>query len=219
MPGDVLADARRVEEDRAMVLRVAVVDPLPLLRHGMIAAITAAGYGAEETDDVVSWAAVPERRIVVLTVQALADWATLDEVCRGAPGNGVIAVLDRPQPAAYVRALNSGAVAAIPRDASPDTLRAVLDAAVDGKSLIPTDVLRALTRVEGRPDADADRTPSSDEISWLRQLARGDSVAELAGRSGYSERMMFRLLRDLYARLGKRNRTETLIHAQEQGWL
>jgi DNA-binding NarL/FixJ family response regulator len=209
----------RVHEDQAMVPRVAVVDPLPLFRHGVIAAITAAGYGAEETDDAVSWAAVPERRIVVLTVQALADWVTLDAVCRGAAGNSVIAVLDRPEPAAYVRALNTGAVAAIPRDAPLDTLRAVLDAAADGKSLIPTDALRALTRPEGEAGANADRSPSADELSWLRQLARGDNVAEVAGRSGYSERMMFRLLRDLYARLGKRNRTEALIHAQEQGWL
>jgi hypothetical protein len=79
-----------------MVLRVAVVDPLPLFRHGVIAATTATGYDAEETDDAVSWAAVPERRILVLTVQSLADWVTLDAVCRGAAGNGVIAVLDDP---------------------------------------------------------------------------------------------------------------------------
>jgi DNA-binding NarL/FixJ family response regulator len=128
-------------------------------------------------------------------------------------------VLDRPEPAAYVRALKSGAVAAISRDASPAALCAVLDAAADGKSVIPTDALRALTRPEGEAAASADRPPSADELSWLRQLARGDTVADVAGRSGYSERMMFRLLRDLYARLGKRNRTAALIHAQEQGWL
>lgn len=208
-----------MHDDQAMVLRVAVVDPLPLFRHGVIAAITAAGYGAEETDDAVAWAAVPERRIVVLTVQALADWVTLAEVCRGAAGNGVIAVLDRPNTDVYVRALNSGAVAAIPRDAPPATLRAVLAAAVDGQSLIPTNALRALTRSDDNADGNADRPPSADELSWLRQLAHGDSVATVASRSGYSERMMFRLLRDLYTRLGKRNRTEALIHAQEQGWL
>ncbi|MFG2106481.1 hypothetical protein Q2K19_22295 [Micromonospora soli] len=201
-----------------MVPRVAVVDPLPLFRRGVVAAITAAGYGVEEPDDAVTWAAVPERRIVVLTVQAPGDWAMLDAVCRGAAGNGVIAVLDRPEPAAYVRALTSGAVAAIPRDAPPAVLRAVLDAAADGKSLIPTEALRALIRPEAGPDV-GDAVPSADEISWLRRLARGDSVAEVADRSGYSERMMFRLLRDVYTRMGKRNRTEALMHAKDQGWL
>lgn len=206
-----------MHEDQAMILRVAVVDPLPMFRHGMMAVITAAGYGAEEIDDAVSWAAVPERRIVVLTVQTLADWTELDAICRGSAGNGVIAVLDRPEPAAYVRALRAGAVAAIPRESPPEALRAVLNAAAAGQSLIPTDALRGLTEPES--DTDADRSPSPDEVAWLRQLARGDSVAEVAGRSGYSERMMFRLLRELYARLGKRNRTEALIHAQERGWL
>lgn len=200
-----------------MVLRVAVVDPLPFFRLGVMAAVAAAGHSAEETEDVVAWAAVPETRIVVLTVGQAGDWATLDAVCRGAGGNGVIVLLDQPSLAAHVRALEAGAVAVLPRDAAPDALREVFAAAAGGKSVVPTEVLRALVREA--PDGGVDAGPSTVELSWLRQLARGDSVAEVARRSGYSERMMFRLLRDLYGRLGTRNRTEALIHAKEQGWL
>lgn len=57
------------------------------------------------------------------------------------------------------------------------------------------------------------------EISWIRQLTQGLAVARLAERAGYSERMMFRLLRDLYQRWGVANRTEAIIHARDNGWL
>jgi DNA-binding NarL/FixJ family response regulator len=61
--------------------------------------------------------------------------------------------------------------------------------------------------------------PSSREIGWLRDLANGVSVGRIAEGAGYSERMMFRLLRDLYARLGARNRTEALMLARERDWI
>jgi DNA-binding NarL/FixJ family response regulator len=57
------------------------------------------------------------------------------------------------------------------------------------------------------------------EISWLRELAGGLTVAQLAERSGYSERAMFRLLRRVYVRMQVRNRTEALLRAREQGLL
>jgi DNA-binding CsgD family transcriptional regulator len=60
---------------------------------------------------------------------------------------------------------------------------------------------------------------SDREIEWLRTLAAGSTVARLAEGVGYSERAMFRLLRDLYQRLGVKSRTEALMLAQQQGWL
>ncbi|GAA5198396.1 hypothetical protein GCM10023322_71670 [Rugosimonospora acidiphila] len=39
-------------------------------------------------------------------------------------------------------------------------------------------------------------------------MADGGTAAELARAAGYSERMMFRLLRVLYRKLPARNRTE-----------
>jgi DNA-binding CsgD family transcriptional regulator len=56
-------------------------------------------------------------------------------------------------------------------------------------------------------------------VSWLRQLAAGSTVAQLANQAGYSERAMFRLLQGLYQQLGARNRVEALLRAQQLGWL
>ena len=52
-----------------------------------------------------------------------------------------------------------------------------------------------------------------------RELAGGVTVAQLAAQVGYSERMMFRLLRELYDRLHVRGRTDALMLARERGWL
>lgn len=59
---------------------------------------------------------------------------------------------------------------------------------------------------------------SQQEISRLRDLANGVSVGRIAEDTGYSERRMFRLLRDLLTRLGTRNRTEAPMLATQRGW-
>jgi DNA-binding NarL/FixJ family response regulator len=117
------------------------------------------------------------------------------------------------------RLLVEDAGAAIARDALPETVRKVFDAAVAGKSLLPVEVVRGLVTPQSSPEEEYDNVPSPQEIGWLRELAFGTTVARLADRAGYSERAMFRLLRDLYARIGVRNRTEALMRAQEHGWL
>jgi DNA-binding CsgD family transcriptional regulator len=58
-----------------------------------------------------------------------------------------------------------------------------------------------------------------EEQSWLRSMAGGMTVADLAESVGYSERAMFRLLRDLYRRIGVKNRTEALIWASRNSLL
>jgi DNA-binding NarL/FixJ family response regulator len=81
--------------------------------------------------------------------------------------------------------------------------------------LLPTGVLRALLK----PAVDTAATLSEREIGWLRRLREGFTVARLAKHAGYSERMMFRLLADLYAKLRVANRTDAIVYAREQGWI
>lgn len=203
-----------------MVLRVAVADPLPLFRHGVRAALAEAGFDTESPEDLLAWVCVDEPRLVMYTVQAPDDWALLPDLCQIRVETLVIAVLEDATVPACVRALAAGAISVLSRNATPPVMREVFDAAVRGRSLVPTAALQALTRNLASPDETAvAHAPSSAERDWLRQLAHGDTVASLAGRVGYSERMMFRLLRDLYLKLGARNRTEALIKARDQGWL
>ncbi|MDQ3641282.1 MAG: hypothetical protein M3450_07420 [Actinomycetota bacterium] len=58
-----------------------------------------------------------------------------------------------------------------------------------------------------------------EEVGWLQTLARGATVARLAGEVGYSEREMFRILSNLYQRMGVVSRTEALVQAAQWGLL
>jgi hypothetical protein len=87
--------------------------------------------------------------------------------------------------------VNAGAVTAIPRCAAPSLVQRAFEAAVERKSLLPVEVVRAIT---GKvPNAEVHCTgPSEEEIDWLRQLARGSTVADLAEHTGYSFALFIR---------------------------
>jgi DNA-binding NarL/FixJ family response regulator len=201
-----------------MSIRVAVSDPLPLVRQGIVASLDHLSAGVEDPADLVAWAHRPDRRVVLLTVVAADDWEILADLCRLPVSVVVVALLADASVANYVRAISAGAAGVVPRTVTGTGLRSVFQAAVEGKTLLPTDVVRALA---GRqPDnAPADDRPTDRELSWLRDLAAGMSVGRIAERAGYSERMMFRLLRAVYAKLGTRSRTEALMLARERQWI
>jgi DNA-binding NarL/FixJ family response regulator len=201
-----------------MSVRIAVLDPLPMYRRGLMTVLGEAGLLAETPGDLLAWSQQEARSVIFLTLQSNTDWKLLAELRQARSDPLVIAVLAEVSVAAYLRALSSGAAIAIPRDASPQQMRQVFEHAVHGMALLPINVIRALAIAEPEP-ADDDGTPSSRELGWLRELARGVTVGRLAEQSGYSERAMFRLLHALYGRLGVSTRTEALIRASEQGWL
>lgn len=193
-------------------------DPLPLFRKGVMACLNDVVVETEAPADLRTWAHGTDHRVILLTVQAVADWDLLSDLCQVRDEVLVVAVLEEATTAGYLRAITAGAAGVIPRAVSMAKLRAVFLAAVEGSTLLPTDVVRALA---GRSSENTKATdhPSTREIGWLRDLANGVSVGRIAEGAGYSERMMFRLLRDLYGRLGAHSRTEALMLARERGWI
>jgi DNA-binding NarL/FixJ family response regulator len=204
-----------------MSLRVAVFDPLPVFRHGIMAALGIDGVGSEAPEDLMTWIHEEQRQIILMTLHSAEDWALLSQLHRDRPSVVVVAVLEDAGVDAYVRALAAGAVSAVPRDTPPEGVRQVFEAAVSGTSLLPTEVVRVLlSSGESAPDGpDGPEMPSAREIEWLQQLADGITVAQLADRTGYSERAMYRLLRGLYTKLDVKTRTEALMLARARGWL
>ncbi len=177
-----------------------------------------AAYEPQSPDELLAWIRAEQRPFVLVTLLSSDDWMLLERLREARADTVVIAILDDTSVRNHVQAILGGAVAVVPRDALPDTLRMVFEAAVAGKSLLPVEVIRALTRPQPLQEMD-EHVPSPQEIGWLRGLAFGTTVARLADRAGYSERAMFRLLRELYQRIGARNRTEALMRAHERGWL
>jgi DNA-binding NarL/FixJ family response regulator len=201
-----------------MLVHVAVADPLPMFRRGVMATLQDAGFVAEAPDDLLRWIDDDQRKLVLLTLRAPGDWTMLTDLCRARHDLLVIGAIEDTSTSAYVRALTAGAVGVVPRHASPAVLQEAVKAATDGRSLVPIEVLRALMAPGGTNPPTTDG-PSAAEIEWLHQLADGLTVAQLAAQVGYSERMMFRLLRELYDRLQVRGRTDALMMARERGWL
>ena len=199
-----------------MAARIAIWDPLPAFRRGVMAILRDAGFDAETPNDLFAWARDDQAKLLFLSVLTPRDWTILEELKQQEPDAVVVALLDDTSVPAHVRALTSGAVAVLPRDASPQSIREVFGALLSGRSLIPIAVLRAL--LQSPVEQDADR-PSQRERDWLRDLAGGMTVNQLAVKAGYSERMMFRLLRDLYSRFGAKTKVEALMLAREKGWL
>jgi DNA-binding NarL/FixJ family response regulator len=200
-----------------MRVRIAVADPLPIFRRGVMEILRDAGFEPEAPDDLLAWIDDRQTKALIISLLSGTDWELLDALHRGGTDTVLVALLDESSVAASVRALRAGAACTLPRDATPAVLSEGFRAAVNGRSLIPVDVLRALTAAEPAEPATAE--PSPAERRWLRSLAGGTTVNRLAAEVGYSERMMFRLLRDLYARLGASGRTDALIIAQARGWL
>ncbi len=200
-----------------MRVRVAVSDPLPVYRRGVMATLGEAGFTSEAPDDLLAWTRQEHGRVVLLTMDAPSDWELLAELRHSRADLVVVAVLTDVSVQSYVRAILAGAVGAVPRDASPEAVRRVFEQAVEGFSVLPVEVVQALAAPH--PRAHAEPAPPPHELDWLRDLAGGATVGQLAERSGYSERAMFRLLRELYQRLNVKSRTEALMLAHQRGWL
>lgn len=194
---------------------IAVVDPLPMFRHGMTAALEAAGHAVESPVDIMAWARHQTVTLVLLTVQSEHDWELLGRLGAG-ESHIVIALLDNESALFGARAVGAGARSVLSREVTVETLLRTVQATIAGQAVMPAAVVAALTS-DAR--GGAEHGPSADQLSWLRQLANGATVAQLADRAGYSERAMFRLLRALYRQLGVHSRIQAIMRAHEAGWL
>jgi DNA-binding NarL/FixJ family response regulator len=196
--------------------RIAVVDPLPMFQQGVAAVLAAEGHTVDSPLDVLAWAGGDQPKVVLLTLAAEVDWDLLTAVHKAASQTMVIALVAEVTERAGLRAMHAGASAVLPRQTTAAELRRAVDAALDGYAVMPAAVAAALT---SRVAVPLHCPLSTEHLSWLRRLAAGVTVAQLAGQAGYSEREMFRLLSALYRELGVRTRIQAIVRAQQQGWL
>jgi DNA-binding NarL/FixJ family response regulator len=198
-------------------IRIAVSDPLPMFGRGIAEVMRDIDHDVEFPGDLLTWGGYAGPHLISLTLLGTSDWTMLAALRDSRPQTAVVAVIENNDVDHCVRALTSGAVGVMAREADADTVRGVLSAAASGRSLLPAEVVRALTSPTRSPQAG--HVPTETEIAWIRMLAQGFTVARLAAHAGYSERMMFRLLRAIYERWGVANRTEAIVHARGIGWI
>jgi DNA-binding NarL/FixJ family response regulator len=196
--------------------RIAIWDPLPLYRQGIIAVLADFEHILEEPADLLFWASKKEQRIVLMSVTSELDWSLLARASKLGGRVTLIALLEDLSIEACIRALSSGASSVAARAARPEDIRLVVTQALAGRSPLPNDVVAALVARLGSPE---ENPLSEQDRQWLRALSNGVTVTQMASDMGYSERAMYRLLRDLYGRMSVRNRTEAVLKASQSGWI
>jgi len=188
-------------------LTIRVVEEAPAYRRGLEEAFTAAGHRVAGEDDA------PE--LVLVALRVAADCGRLESWAAKAP---VVALVEPGDAETVAHAFHHGAVAAVEWQADTGRILEVAVAAARGDALLPSGTARGLPEHGGDPHAERPRV-DEEETEWLEELAQGSTVVSLADSYGYSERVMFRRLHDLYGRLGAANRSEALINAVRLGLL
>jgi DNA-binding NarL/FixJ family response regulator len=188
-------------------LSVRVVEEAAAYRRGLEEAFAGAGHRVAGEDEV------PDLALVALRVAA--DCARLEAWSGKAP---VVALVEPGDAETVAHALHHGAVAAVEWQAETGRIVQVAEAAVRGDALLPSAIARDLPAHGVDPHAERPQV-EEEEVEWLEELAQGATVVGLADDYGYSERVMFRRLHELYARLGAANRSEALINAVRFGLL
>jgi DNA-binding NarL/FixJ family response regulator len=193
---------------------VAVIDSVPTYRLGLETALAAAEFTIAVPADVRAWSQNAREAVVVVTLRSSLDEQLLQELHADRPAIPLVAVLSAVDLAAYRDAIVMGAHAAVAWNSETDEIVGVIRAALRGRSVLPTEVVRSLTvNMSSKPRI------TNEERAWLEQLAKGVRVTHLARQAGYSEREMHRLLQRLYGVLGGGSRSEALVKAARLGLL
>lgn len=193
---------------------VAVLSPFPALTRGLTAMLAGTSFDPEEPDDPVAWMAAAGHRVVLMAVTRARDVAQVVDLKQGDKNIVVLALLPEISHGVVRDAVQAGASSVAGWDTSSEQLLALLTAGLESRSIVPTPVLQELaTTNNGANPGELD----PEQLEWLRSLATGMTVSQLAENINYSEREVYRLLRSLYERLGVCNRTEALIWAAQHG--
>jgi len=139
----------------------------------------------------------------------------LAELRERGPALPIVALLPVVDAQAFAAVLQRGASGVATWETDPDVFLAIIDAALHGRALLPSDIVQ---RLAAGPLRHAGQ-PTATEVAWLHGLAAGGTITDLAAAAGYSERSMYRLLGSLYRQLGATNRAGAVREAYRRGLL
>lgn len=189
---------------------LAVVDGQPISCIGVRRVCEDAGFTVADVDDP----ALRDELCALVVVVHVEDDARLVGGWAERVACPIVALVPNLSPRCVKRVLSFGASSVIGCCATPEELLATLDSAIAGRTVLPSAVIRELAA-----DAGQRESVTPQERAWLKALATGATVCELACQSCYSERQLYRRLQALYQRLGARRRTDALLLAERAGLL
>jgi DNA-binding NarL/FixJ family response regulator len=200
-----------------MTTLVAAVNTPRLLAMGLSRELEGSGYSIKSVDDPLLWARSHPASAMFVAVRSAQDVDLLSRLISEVPRIPVIALLDPMSPEQIHLCLGAGARGCVSLDWSSGDLTLVLEVGLRGMAAIPAPIARSLA-ARTREAAYAN-TLTSTQWAWLRDLASGKTVHALARQVGFSERVMYRRLSQVYRKMGCTTRTEALIRASAYGML
>ncbi len=194
---------------------VAVIDPCPAYCRGLAGALAEAGFTVHRPEDALRWASKKGDRVVTVTVEAESGEETVRTFASAGPDVQLVALLPETTASAYGDALRFGACGAVGHDDPLAEIVETVGAAVRRRTLLPRTIAFEVASTNGARSTAVKL--SAQDTQWIRALASGATVAQLADQVGYSERELYRLLKRLYSRLGVERRSEALVRAGTLG--
>lgn len=201
-----------------MTPHVSVAGGSPAWRRGIKSILEEAGHRVDAFDTLDEWKPGVGGSAVVIRGDSEVAAESVRCHTQEHPHIPAIAVVEGSSVTLFARWVRVGASAVVDELDDMESLPLTVSVALQEKAAVPTPVLRSMAEAVPSAEMLADRL-SDEEVSWLRAMAEGRTVIDLAESAGYSERAMFRLLRRLYVRLGVPNRTGALMWASRVGLL
>lgn len=187
-------------------------------RRGMADALGEAGFDVTSIEDPTDWQAGRDGSGLVMSAKDGENLEVLQSFSDEHPHIPVIAVVSEVDLTVMARVIRNGAIGAVDDHWDSQSLALSLEGAVHGLTVMPGRIAAGMAQLVP-DDAGLSSLVSAEEASWLRSMAKGTTVADLAEEVGYSERAMFRNLKTLYLRIGVENRTEALLWASRNSIL
>jgi two-component system NarL family response regulator len=221
-----------------MPIRVLLVDNQTLLRHGIrlilqsarnIEVIGEAADGNEAVDKAVALS--PD---IVLIESVLAEddsLAVIRAIKQRCPSVRTLVLSSQGDPEVFRKTAAAGAIGYILKDISPEDLVNAIRATHSGRTILsPTiapRIVRNFSFVEENANGQCDRGairgqtpgPTGKEIEVLSLVACGLSDKEIAAQLYLSESTVKSRLRDVYRKLGLKNRAQAAVFIVEKGLL
>ena len=201
-----------------MAVDVSVAGGTPAWQRGIASILEAAGHRVEAFPTLADWVPGIGGGAVVIRADSDATARAVTDHSKAFPHIPIIAVVEGSSATLFARWIRDGSTVVLDELRDVEKLPMTLAAALEGNGAIPLAVLRSMAQAIPSAEEMVEQL-SDEEIAWLRAMANGLTVMEIAEAEGYSQRAMFRLLRKLYMRLGVPNRTGALMWASRAGLL
>ena len=209
-------------------MRVVIVDDHPVMRVGLRAVLGTSGdievvREFERPEDVIPWVQAHEVDLVLMDLRfgrATHESKVMDgtdgvRAIRQNDGPPVLIVTTYGSDPEVLGALAAGAVGYVLKDSSTDELLTAIRAGVHGDRFLGTGVRG---RMDSRDSAES-LSLTSRELDVLRQVALGQTNAEIAEALFVSAATVKTDLNSTFDKLGVRSRTAAVARARTEGIL